>query len=90
MKSPPPFQRLVRFIDSDNIERYGDVPVDVNITEIESGKVSAVVLVGNVKDGLKRTTTQKVVKKVRILKRLSCQKRADLRSSCYVQCQMLR
>lgn len=64
MKAIPQFQRLIRFIDVDGVERYGDISLDENITEIESGKVSAVILEGDVQNGFKRTDTQKLVQKV--------------------------
>ncbi|KAJ9610434.1 hypothetical protein H2200_005211 [Cladophialophora chaetospira] len=56
------FDRLIRFIDNEGAHRYGDVPVDLSIAEIEGKAVS--VLSGNVKDGFKKTSETKPVSKL--------------------------
>lgn len=64
MTGTPVFQRLIRFIDEEGKEQYGDVPLDVDISKIESN--SATVITGDVKSGFSRTSNTAVVKKVKV------------------------
>ena len=64
MQERPVFQRLIRFIDDEGQQQYGDLPTDVPISNIEAGTVSVIVLFGDVKRGFKRTSSRKTVAKV--------------------------
>lgn len=62
MPETPVFQRLIRFIDDEDKEQYGDVPLEVQISKIRSTSVT--VITGDIKSGFSRTSNTAVVKKV--------------------------
>lgn len=62
MQGKPEFERLIRFTDVEGSEYYGDLPVSVQIGDVEGTSVS--VLSGDVQKGFARTPSTKTVEKV--------------------------
>ena len=69
MTSQSPFQRLVRFVDEEGKEQYGDLALDVNAIQAQSRKTSVPILMGDIKQGFQKTSSKKSIIKVRSLRR---------------------
>lgn len=64
MTNTPPFQRLVRFVDKEGKEQYRVVPLDIQISQVESSSTPVTVITGDVESGFSRTSNTAVVNKV--------------------------